>query len=293
MIKLDLVFNPAAGAFREARLERLVSAFADNGIAATPLQTTPECARLSGSAELVCVHGGDGALRATVKAMGEDVATVPVCIAPSGTINLVARELGYERDPVKLAAQVAQAWLRGPESWLRSPMFKLDDTPIVSCLSIGPDSAAVAAASGELKRRIGRFAYVAAMMKQLARWPREEMQISGELADGTEFSTKAEAVIASHGALYAGPFRLSPKAGLASNSVELITLDRATRWSTLVFSSAAMIRYPVGKLGTVEIRSIRRAKLEGFSLPVQVDGDHVENCQGIIEPTGLAVQYCV
>lgn len=293
MVKLDLVYNPVAGNFREERLTQLVAAFAANGFSAEPLATSPEGAQLSGTADLVCVLGGDGALRETVRAVAGDIEHVPICIAPSGTINLVARELGYRREPEALALQIARAWLSGPDSWVKSPLFRLGETPIVSCLSLGPDSQAVAAVSGDLKRRLGRYAYVVAMMRQLVSWPREAVSISGELADGTPFETDAEATILARGALYAGPFRLSPKAGLASETVELITLRRSTRLSALAFASAAMVRLPVGRMGLAEIRSIRRAKIGDCSIPVQVDGDHMPGCTGEITPTGLSVQYCV
>ena len=96
--------------------------------------------RLSGSADLVCVHGGDGTLRDTVQALGTRAGKMPLCIAPAGKINLDARELGYRSDPGQLAGQIMAAWERGPDSWVRAPLYTLGDLPVVSCLSIGPDS---------------------------------------------------------------------------------------------------------------------------------------------------------
>src|SRR5689334_1450598 len=113
-MKLDLVYNPVAGSFRRSRLDALVAAFERRGVSVTLLPTTREGVQLSGSADLVCVHGGDGTLRDTVQALGSRAGKVPLCIAPAGTINLVARELGYARDPDRLAAQVCAAWERGP-----------------------------------------------------------------------------------------------------------------------------------------------------------------------------------
>ena len=130
-MKLDLVYNPAAGSFRPRRLDALVRAFERRGAAVTALATTREGVRLSGAADLVCVHGGDGTLRDTVQALGSRAGDAPLCIAPAGTINLVARELGYARDPERLAAQVCAAWERGPESWTRAPLYTLGDMPVV------------------------------------------------------------------------------------------------------------------------------------------------------------------
>jgi diacylglycerol kinase family enzyme len=292
-MRIDIVYNPVSGSFREARLDALVAAFEARGAQV----------RLQGSArnwtsgpegtDIVCVHGGDGTLRDLVQALGERAGEVPLCIAPAGTINLVARELGYARDPIALADQVCAAWKRGAETWLRAPLYRLGEMPVVACLSIGPDSHAVAGVSPALKKRLGRLAYVVALARQMRRWPRETMKISGELADGTPFACDAEAAIASHGALYAGPFRLSPRAALAADSVELVTLRRSTRIGTLALSLAAMLRLPLDRLGLAEIRTVRRVQFDRCVSPVQVDGDHIPNCAYAIGPSGMALSYVV
>jgi diacylglycerol kinase family enzyme len=292
-MKLDLVYNPAAGSFRQPRLDALVAALEAHGFAVSPMATTREGARLSGSAEAVCVHGGDGTLQATAIALGEAAARVPLCVAPSGTINLVARELGSARAPHAFAAQLVAARERGPATWLRSPLYRFGGVPVVSCMSIGPDSAAVAAVAPALKARIGRYAYVVAAARQLGRWPRHAMEIAGETADGEPFACGAEMAIVSRGALYAGPFRLAPKAALAADSVELITLRRSTRARALALSSAAVMRLPIGRLGLAEIRSVRRATIDVGAHPVQIDGEHVRDCAGALEPAGFALTYIV
>ena len=293
MPALDLVYNPFSGSFSERGLARLVVALEEAGFAVTRLPTRAEGADLSGTADIVCVHGGDGTLRDVVRAMGAEAGKVPICIARSGTINLVARELGYKVKSQAFAAQIAAAWRRGPDSWVRSPLFMLGEMPIVACLSIGPDSAAVARVSGPLKRRIGRLAYAVAMLSLLRDWPRSPMTIKGELNDGTKFEDEVEAVIASHAALYAGPFQLSPRAGLTSDAIEIITLRRASRIGLLAFVAAAVLRLPVDRFGFATIRSARRVTFDRCVSPVQVDGDHMPECAYAIAPSGMALTYLV
>jgi diacylglycerol kinase family enzyme len=292
-MKLDLVYNPVAGSFRRSRLDALVAAFERRGVSVTLLPTTREGVQLSGSADLVCVHGGDGTLRDTVQALGSRAGEVPLCIAPAGTINLVARELGYARDPDRLAAQVCAAWERGPASWTRAPLYTLGDMPVVACLSIGPDSHAVAQVSGTLKRRIGRLAYAVAMLKVMRDWPRETMAITGELADGTPFACEAAAVIVSHGALFAGPFRLSPSASLTADAVELIVLERPTRRRIAAFTAAAFGGFPLDRLGLATFRTARRISFDRCVSPVQVDGDHMPDCAYAIGPSGMSLRYVI
>jgi diacylglycerol kinase (ATP) len=293
MATIDLVYNPVAGSFSEKRLAELIRALGHHGFDVMPLPTTSEGAVLSGKADLVCVFGGDGTLRDTVQALGPSAGAVPICIARSGTVNLVARELGYPAQPDEFAARLAKAWARGPEGWVHSPLYKLGDMPIVSCLSIGPDSTAVAEVSGTLKRRIGRAAYAVALLRLLRNWPRNTMHITGILTDGEPFACEAEAAIVSHAALYAGPFRLSPRAALAVDSIELVTLRRSGRLGMLVFILAAILRLPLDRFGFAEIRSARRVAFDRCITPVQVDGDHMPDCAYAIEPSGMTLQYVV
>ncbi len=293
MPSIDLVYNPYSGNFRPERLARLAAAFESHGFAVEKLATRADGAQLSGKAEFICVQGGDGTLRDTLKAMVESDLDAPLCIARTGTINLVARELNYPADPDELADMVAKAWAKGPKNWVHSPLYALGDMPIASCLSIGPDSQAVARVSGALKKRIGRFAYAVAMLRQLREWPRNVMTIRGDLADGERFECEAEAAIVSHGALYAGPFQLSPAAALAADSVELITLSRSTRLGTIALTIAAMLRLPIDKLGIAEIRTCQRIEFDRCVAPVQVDGDHMPECAHVIRPSGRTIRYLV
>ena len=293
MTALDLVYNPVSGSFSQAHLDALVAALEAEGFSVMPMATTAQGAQLSGRAEVICVHGGDGTLRDTVQALGDKAGDVPLCVAPSGTINLVARELGYARKPATFAADLRAAWDRGNASWVHSPLYTLGDMPIVSCLSIGPDSHAVARVDGKLKKRIGRYAYVVALAQQMRDWPRDTMTISGELASGEHFEYEAEAAIVSHAALYAGPFQVSPEAALAADSVELITLTRSTRLGTIALSLAVMLRLPVARLGIAEIRSCRRIAFDRCVTPVQVDGDHMPDCAFAIGPSGMTLRYVV
>tara|TARA_R100001126_G_scaffold71907_1_gene41940 strand:- start:328 stop:984 length:657 start_codon:yes stop_codon:yes gene_type:complete len=218
---------------------------------------------------------------------------MPICVAPSGTINLVARELGYPRSPRRFAEAVRAAWERGPESWVQSPLYRLGDMPIVSCVSIGPDSHAVARVDSRLKQRIGRYAYVVALAQQMREWPRDTMTIRGELADGERFEYEAEAAIVSHAALYAGPFQVSPGARLGADSVELITVKRATRLGTIALSLGVLLRLPLARMGIADIRTCRRIEFDRCVTPVQVDGDHMPECAFAIAPSGLTLSYVV
>lgn len=292
-VRMDLVYNPAAGRFRPAQLDALIDALRSHGFAPRKIATTPAGVALSDDAELICVHGGDGAVRLTMEALGERAGTVPLCISPAGTINLVARELGYRSQPALLAAQIAEAWARGHDSWVQSPVISFGGVPVVACASIGPDSATVAHLSPALKQRIGRYAYVVAMAQLLWRWPRHRMGLRAELADGSTLETQAEAVFLARGRFYAGPFRLSKKAGLATETVELIVMPRAGRLHCTLFGLAVMMGLPLDKLGIARTHSVRAVEIGECSLPIQVDGDSTPPRAGRLAAAGHVARYCI
>lgn len=293
MILVDLVYNPVSGSFRKAQLEAIVRALRSEGFRVRSIPTQAEGTELPEGADIVCVHGGDGTLRDAVQALGRRAGEVPLCIAPSGTVNLVATELGYPREAETFARNLREAWDRGQQSWTKSPLYTLGQMPIVACVSIGPDSHAVARVSGPLKKRIGRYAYVVAMMQQMRDWPRNAMIVSGELTDGERFTCEAEAVIASHGALFAGPYRLSPNAALEADSIELITISRSTRIGAILFAIAALLGLPIDRFAGTRIRTVRRAEFDRCVTPVQVDGDHIPDCAYAIAPSGMTLTYVV
>ena len=293
MTALDLVYNPVSGSFSAKHLESLVGSLEAEGFVVTPMPTTAEGAELSGTADLVCVHGGDGTLRDVVRALGDKAGDFPLSVAPSGTINLVARELGYSRKPRDFARELAEAWQRGDQSWVAAPLYRLGEMPIVSCLSIGPDSHAVARVSGKLKKRIGRYAYLVALMRQLREWPRMPMSVRGTTIDGEDFVEEVEAVIVSNAALYAGPFRLSPEAALHSDAVELISVGESSRLRIAALIIASSLRLPVERFAKARVRSCRRIEFDRCVTPVQVDGDHMPDCAYAIAPAGLSLRYVV
>ncbi len=292
-MRLDLVYNPTSGRFRRDRLEQLVAALEHFDWAVTLIETRPDGVTVSPDCELVCVHGGDGALRQTVRGLGKRAGKVPLCVSPAGTINLVARELGYHTDPDKFAVQIAAAWGRGPQSWIRSPLFTFDDMPVLACLSIGPDSVAVSRVSSGLKAKIGRYAYVVSALKMLARWPQDPMPVKAQGIDGRIWEMQGEAVFAARGKFYGGPFSLSPKAALSASTLELVVIERSTRLACLRFAWAVMTGRDPGELGLAKTSTVKWAELGDGDLPTQVDGDQVLPVMGRIAPSGQVVRYCI
>lgn len=291
---VNLVHNPTAGRYHSGLLARVAEAFAARGAQVIQSATGPGgYGKLAHDADLVCVFGGDGALGLVASAMAERLAAVPLCVYPAGTINLVARELGYARDPEKFAAQVLAAFARGAASWVRSPLFSCTGVPVMACLSSGPDSAAVARCSPALKARIGRFAYVIATVQLLWQWPRTAHAVSAQATDGRAICRTAEAVFVARGHYYAGPWSLASAARIDTADFHLIVMPRAGRVRTLLFALSVMSGIDPARIGLAEFHTVEKVTITGTSLPIQIDGDAIVVPAAEIKLTGETVLYCI
>ena len=266
-----IIVNPAAGRARssERRLGRFVAALERQGCTVVLRRAGPspgQVERLAGQAEpgfeAIVAAGGDGTISAVVNGLGGRA--VPFGVLPLGSANVLAREIRLPRAPEALASLV----VTGPAS----PIWpgRVGNRAFVMMASAGFDSEIVAALSPELKRRVGRLAFVWGFLVRLWHCPACELTVR---ADGVEY--RAAAVVAAKGRHYAGPFVVAPGADLAEPVLELVLLDRRGRWAMLRYATALFLgRVP--RLGDIAIVRARQASVAGNrALPVQADGEIV------------------
>jgi diacylglycerol kinase (ATP) len=262
-MNVALVYNPLAGNHNPARLAALARALEAKGHRVTRLDS-----RLAPNspgarqADLICVAGGDGTVRDLIA--GWTGAPLPrIGVYPMGTINLVAREAGYPRDPDAFAARLARPARR-------HVIAHAGGQPFLVCASAGPDSAAVAGVSPRLKRRVGRLAYAISFAGRLVRWQRHRLTVR---AAGTVH--RAEAAFVLKGRYFAGPWTLAPAAALTGAHLEILLLPRARRRDVarLILSATLSSRFADPdwvRLAAAEVEIDAEA-----AVPVQADGDIV------------------
>ena len=151
---VELIHNPASGTFDEFRLDVLSRAFQACG-ARVRLGRTEHDGRFEifPESDLICISGGDGALRLVVASMARAGLAKPLCVYPAGTVNLVARELGYSSDPERFAREVMAGFLAGKSARLAAPTVTSDGQPFVACISVGPDGGATQPGAEKTDRR--------------------------------------------------------------------------------------------------------------------------------------------
>ncbi|MGB5483189.1 diacylglycerol/lipid kinase family protein [Parasphingorhabdus sp.] len=296
---VELIHNPASGTFNEHRLDVLSRAFQACGAEVRLGRTEkdgkfeifPDC-------DLVCVSGGDGALQLVVASMIRADISKPLCVFPAGTVNLVAKELGYSREPETFAREIMTGFLDRETARLEAPLASFDGRPFVACVSAGPDGQAVARHNPRLKKRIGGAAYAWSLIQLLGKWPQLLFSLAVETPGGTTEHLNCGAFYVIKARHYAGNWVMAPAAELASRHFHVILLTRARRRDFFRFIAQVALGRDPARLDFVQslpccrltmIPKDRISRLAAF----QADGDTIAAQPHEIRMTDRIVTYCL
>ncbi len=147
----------------------MVDALRQQGIAVTPRTTAgpADATRLTADAlavgvDLVIVHGGDGTVNEAIQPL---VGTpTPLAVWPSGTSNVLARELGLPGSFDLMARVIATGALR------RVSVGRAGERYFLLMAGVGLDADMLRSVHPGLKRLTGEGAYWMAGLRQLTDW---------------------------------------------------------------------------------------------------------------------------
>lgn len=264
---VQLFVNGLAGSLSHRRIAALKRSLEAAGARVIETPSSGDRLCVADDTTHVCAVGGDGTLRHVTAAVARAGRPIPMSIFPSGTVNLLAREYGYRRDPAAFARRIL-----GQSKPRHGRFARLGDLMMFTCASVGPDSAAVAGLNPRLKRIIGRMAYGVAFLRVLIHWPRPRLRLE---ADGRVID--CEAVYIAKGLYYAGPWSFAPHAAADDPFLHVVALRRARRRDFARFMGALLLhrRDLSGDTNLVRF-SCDALTLDGEGAPpLQADGDIV------------------
>jgi len=264
-MKIKLIANPAAGGDALRRIRQVQDHFERHACSVDLFLTTcrgnaeqAAAAARAGGYDRIVALGGDGTLNEVINGLAPS--PIPLAFIPLGTVNVLALELGI---PFALEEACRVALFGTPRPLA---LGSAGGRKFLLMAGIGFDAAVVRRVSGRLKRRIGRFAYVAAALQELCGYAAPPLQVT--LADGT--TEEASWVVIGNGRLYGGRFSLTPGARLDDESFEVFLLRPSGRLPLL----GALLRAGCGRPPGVAARLVRTTALRiAGPAPVQVDGD--------------------
>ncbi|MCG7415013.1 NAD(+)/NADH kinase [Microbacterium aurum] len=243
---------------------------------------------LEAGATSVLVAGGDGTVRAVSEAMVDT--GIPLTIVPSGTGNLLARNLGLPLTaPEAMVVAAFEGDVRaidiGFAEFVREDGER-EERAFVVMGGMGLDAAMIANTSGDLKKKVGWVAYVDGAARSLV--GAKPFALMYQVAGDRMHRANVQSVLfANCGSLPAG-LELIPEASVADGELDIVIFQPKNPigwlavWRRVAWDNSVLRRFRAGRrilrLRTKD-NSVRYARGTGIQLaadaahPVQLDGD--------------------
>jgi diacylglycerol kinase family enzyme len=288
-----VVANPYSGVGpNRRRVDALVGALRARGAvprvvwdAAERSAALADAAAMSGC-HAVIAAGGDGTI---AQVINELPAGVPLAALPLGSENVLARALGFGRDPTALARAVVECRTRRLDlgrarAGARTRLFAL-------MLGVGFDAAVVhrlaaRRATGRGLRRVRRASYLAPIASCLLGYVHTRVRLATESAT----MEGAHCVIANVPG-YALDVRLTPTASPDDGRLDWLVLERPGVVPLLAYGWAAYRGRHLGRHDVGAGQATRLRVTAETPTPVQLDGDPWGTTPVDVEvvPRGLTV----
>jgi len=307
-----LVFNPTKATADQVRAAA-VRLSAEAGWE-TPLllETTIDdpgqgvtAAALAAGVSAVMVAGGDGTVRAVAEAMRGS--GVPLTIVPSGTGNLLARNLGLPLDnPERMITATFSGTTTSIDIGI-ADVERSDGTrsehAFVVMAGIGMDAAMIANTRPKLKKQIGWMAYLdgAARSLPLAK----PFRVMYELADNRLHTARVQSIVFANCGKLPGGISLIPGASIADGVLDIAMFQPKGKlgwlavWRTVWWDNSVLRRYRTGRLMLERRgpdRAVRYHRGEWMEAathparPIELDGDEFGDAVRLrcsVDPAGL------
>ena len=280
-MKVLVIYNPAAGGGRERALQRLHQALLGRGAeveihrTTAPGDATEFLRSRVAPVDVVVAVGGDGTTNEVINGLAEGV---PLAIMATGTANVLARELGLPSAPDKVAQLVVDG------QTLAVWPGRLNGRRFLMWVGIGYDAWVVNATDLALKQRIGKGAYMVAMLSQIARYGRQRFRLT---LDGRPYDCYS--AIVANARYYGGSFILSRAANITEPGLQVLLFQKPSRW-TLIKCVLALL---VGRMESMDgVQSLRVRTLEADAVdgePLQADGDPAGLLPARVDVDGLSL----
>ena len=213
--------------------------------------------------DLICAIGGDGTVNETINGLaGSDV---PLMIVPTGTVNVLAMELGIPLEPPD-AVRLLEI---GNLSWIDLGMA--GDRYFGLMAGIGMDAAVVASLNPTMKKAFREAAFA---VHGLATYlTHEEPQIR---VTCPEMTVDGYFAVFGNSSNYAGAFGITPLADMRDGLLDVCVLKDKSFLSTFSYWTAALINAHIRHPNVAYFRT-ERAQIstveEGKEVLVQTDGE--------------------
>jgi YegS/Rv2252/BmrU family lipid kinase len=275
-LKTVVIANPISGGRQGSRrVQRLVDALAERRVGVDlhwttgPGDAAARARGLEAGVDRLVIAGGDGTLNEVLNGL-RDPTRLPVALLPTGTANLIARDLKLPRRPDRVADLVVEGRVRPLDMGL---VGKHRFLAIVSC---GFDAMVVQAIQRTRSGSLGYRGYLAPILRTVLDYEPPELRVS---IDGKR-PRRVALVIVSNVRNYAGLFSATDRAQPDSGVLDVCLFPKASVPRLFRYVAAGFVGR-LSRLPDVIYRTGRRIEIESEAredggrteVPIQVDGD--------------------
>jgi len=281
-----LVCNRHAGLSTAALIPRVREALAAHSpievIETVPGETTARVAsRLDHTIKRVYVLGGDGTVGDVAGALTES--EIPLGVIPCGTTNVVARECGIPKRPLRAAEALARS--------RQTRVFQTWSTgrgTLLLALGVGFDARLMLHTPMAAKRRWGLLAVAVTAFREAVRYDFPAIEIEGEDATGQRFKVQATFLLVGNTKRYAGEAIMLPQADPSDDLLDLLVFSSRRRTRLVAFwGLSALPGTHHLRLDGVRTLRARRLRIESaVGVEVHLNGDPHGRTPVELEPSG-------
>jgi len=212
--------------------------------------------------DAILIAGGDGSINQAVRGLRARARPRPALgIIPVGTVNVLAQDIGLSRS----ADALARSFVDGVTTPLH--FGEANGRPFVLMASAGVDAEIVRSVDLNLKKKIGRVAYLYSALRTFWRgdFPTIEAVVEGGVVT-------AKCVVVANSKYYGGRFVLDRDAGALQPGLTLIAIRDLSLASLL----ALVVYLATGRVdrgGRLVKLPVERVVLRAKHVATQIDGD--------------------
>jgi len=292
--RIKIIVNPVSGRGRAGRLAEAVADLLRRQGCTVDLQRTQkggDARRLAADAggfTALAATGGDGTVNEVLNGLPEE--PPPIAMLPSGTANVLAKELRLPRTAEGLARMLRD----GREAVWDLGVERVTGRKFLLFASAGYDAHVVHVFHAARTGPIQMWEYLYWGMKSLVEYsvPRIAVEI-----DGSPVTPAAAWVTISNVRSYGGPLVFTPRARPDNRTFEVMIQHGCRKRDIVRMFFAAILRwltgleYPMADVTFHKARRVRLRSADGRPVPVQVDGDPGGHLPGDFEivPGGIRV----
>jgi YegS/Rv2252/BmrU family lipid kinase len=269
--RLLAISNPvASGGGHRRDLQRILEALGALGFAVEERPTSaPGDATLfaaqavANGVDVVCAIGGDGTVNETINGLAGS--GVPLAVVPTGTVNVLAMELGIPLDPPD-AVRVVGA---GSLSWI--DLGLAGDRYFALMAGIGMDARTVAHVNPMLKKTLKEAAF--AVQGAVSYLTHDEPLLRIECDERT---VEGYFAVFGNASNYGGAFGITPLADMRDGLLDVCVLEDKSFLGTAWYWLAALINSHINhpKVAYFRTEAARVSSVDqGKEVLVQTDGE--------------------